>query len=194
MIFICPVLSGIFRGNYGIYRPLKPKPLGLSLPIAMAYSHAFSYDLPMRIKMKSLGELFGSRESIKTLNKKLAQHAALLARIRQLLPEPLGDHCIGAVPHETRLVLFVDSPAWASRFRYLGRDLQEKLKAEGVALESIRIKVFLPQSAPAQRPHPAEPLTLSKESAAIIRSSAEYTESAELREALLRLSKHGSGQ
>jgi len=190
MIFIYPVLSGIFRGNYGIYRPLKPKPLGLSLPIAMAYSHAFSYDLPMQIKMKSLGELFGSRESIKTLNKKLAQHAALLARIRLLLPEPLGDHCIGAVPHETRLVLFVDSPAWASRFRYLGRDLREKLKAEGVALESIRIKVFLPQSAPAERHHPAEPLTLSKESAAMIRSTAECTESTELREALLRLSRH----
>ncbi|MBL3589106.1 MAG: DUF721 domain-containing protein [gamma proteobacterium endosymbiont of Lamellibrachia anaximandri] len=145
----------------------------------------------MQIKIKSLGELFDSRESIKTLNKKLAQHAALLARIRQLLPKPLGDHCIGTVPHETRLVLFVDSPAWASRFRYLGRDLREKLKAEGVSLESIRIKVFLPQSAPTGQHHPAEPLTLSEESAEMIRSTAECTESAELREALLRLSRHG---
>lgn len=64
------------------------------------------------------------------------------ARVRALLPEPLGEHVTGAVLHEDTVVILVDSAAWASRIRFMAPELVGLLapRYDGVVAR-VRVKV-----------------------------------------------------
>jgi len=126
----------------------------------------------------------------------------LLQRARQLqqltdalaaiLPQPVHGHCrVGNVSGDT-LVLVTDSPAWSTRLRFHTPAILEHLKeTHGLALHGVRIRVHPPEL-PRQIKRVARNPTLGSESAALLRQTAQGISDPDLKQALLRLARHGS--
>lgn len=136
-----------------------------------------------RLLQKQRGEL-----------KALLLHAARLQSLdRQIgawLPEPLAEHVRVANVDPQRLVLQTDSPAWATRLRYLAPTLLEYLKQqpELAGLAHVQVRVWPAASGHAdrrgQRPQ------FSRLASESLRAAAEGYSDTELRDALKRLSGH----
>ncbi|HHC73065.1 MAG TPA: DUF721 domain-containing protein [Thiotrichales bacterium] len=108
----------------------------------------------------------------------------LSQRLEPLLPPTLQGHCRVANLRDETLVLAVDSPAWASRVRFLAPALVEELsRREGLRLSRCRILV-MPPHVP-RRTHPARPL--SARSRQTLAATAETLPPGPLRQALQRL-------
>ncbi|MEN8167827.1 MAG: DciA family protein, partial [Pseudomonadota bacterium] len=113
-----------------------------------------------------------------------------LKQVRLLLPSPLDDHCSSAVLQNGRLVLLADSPVWASRLRYLSHNLQRQLSQKGFSIRRIQSRVSIPEDL-VKHQERIRPITpLSQANSDLLRSVAESMENQELRNALLRLSRH----
>ncbi|NCC28839.1 MAG: DUF721 domain-containing protein [Gammaproteobacteria bacterium] len=65
---------------------------------------------------------------------------ALLGMVLGRLPDPLRLHCRDAALADNVLTLFLDSPAWATRARFLIEDLTRSLEREGVAKVVARVR------------------------------------------------------
>lgn len=110
-------------------------------------------------------------------------------RLRALLPAPLGDHVTVANSRNGILTIQTDSAAWAARLRFevpaiLG-NLNEADPA--AAIETIRVKVRPPEHTP---PPAAQKPAMSDNTARFLRDVAESLSEPELRDSLLRLSRH----
>ncbi len=112
----------------------------------------------------------------------------LLTRVRKHLPPPLEDHCRAALFKKRQLILFVDSPAWASRLRYYSRNLKSLLLREGMRVERVSIRVIIGDT-PLQQKRPAAK-RLSSDNASLIRQTAEGIGDEDLSAALRRLGRH----
>ena len=112
----------------------------------------------------------------------------LLTRVRKHLPPPLEGHCRAALIKKRQLILFADSPAWASRLRYYSRDLKSLLLREGMRVERVSIRVMISDT-PLQQKRPAVK-RLSSDSASLIRQTAEGIGDEDLSAALMRLGRH----
>lgn len=115
-----------------------------------------------------------------------------LARINRAflayLPPHLHDHAALVALSDDAWIIQTDSPAWATRLRYvlpsLRNQLAEFLGADVPPL-NIRIKPAAAKSAPPQRR-----VTLTHENAALIEGAAQAVEDDRLGAALLRLARH----
>ena len=112
----------------------------------------------------------------------------LLTRVRKHLPPPLEGHCRAALIKKRQLILFADSPAWASRLRYYSRDLKSLLLREGMRVERVSIRVMISDT-PLQQKKPAAK-RLSSDNASLIRQTAEGIGDEDLSAALRRLGRH----
>ena len=140
---------------------------------------------------RPIENLLQSAGPLRQLGRRLAAQQALLQRVRQLLPEHLAPHCQAAILSEQRLTLYAASPAWASRLRYQGPDLQRRLQPEHPDLNQVRIRVAGAEVAGPPKP-PAVPATpLSANNQRLLQATAEGQTDPALRAALLRLSRHG---
>ena len=86
--------------------------------------------------MRSIDEMIGNEDALRRLRSAVAAQEALLARIRAMLPGELAPHCVGATVDGHTLRLLADSAAWATRLRYLGRDLIRRLRADAIAVSA----------------------------------------------------------
>lgn len=116
----------------------------------------------------------------------------LNARLQQLLPTPLAQHCSVAALDRDRLVILVSSSAWATRLRLLHPKIIK-------AYHDFRIKSVITQVAPVaqqQRPKTAGQRRprLSQQSSRLLAELAETTADPKLKNALRRLSQHGRHQ
>ena len=143
--------------------------------------------------MQKISKLLISEKPFAQLGTQLAEQDALLKLVRGLLPTPVDQHCIRAIPHQDILVLMAESSAWASRLRYLGQDLLQRLKDRQLRFKRIQIKVSVnPRPAVRNKTlRQARPLTM--ENAKLLHSLAESMTNGELKRALLRLSQHTGG-
>ncbi|MDX1594337.1 MAG: DciA family protein [Gammaproteobacteria bacterium] len=123
----------------------------------------------------------------------LAESARLNARtgdrVRGLLPPELANRLLGAVVDGEELRLYVDSPSWATRLRFLAPDLSARLAGAGIACRRCRVRVLPPgERVSAPPPVPRAP---SVGSAAVraVRSAAAATESGAVADALRRLAR-----
>lgn len=66
------------------------------------------------------------------------------SKVLALLPEPLREHCAPGPVRDGTLTLILDSPAWATRARYLAADLVAELKP--MRIEAIRVLVRPPKT------------------------------------------------
>jgi len=112
----------------------------------------------------------------------------LLTRVRKHLPPPLESHCRAALVKNRQLILFMDSPTWASRLRYYSRDLKSLLLRDGMRVERVSVRVMI-SNAPLRHKKPAVK-RLSSDNASLIRQTAEGIGDEDLSAALRRLGRH----
>ncbi|MEW8415969.1 MAG: DciA family protein [Candidatus Thiodiazotropha endolucinida] len=116
----------------------------------------------------------------------MSAQRTLHQQLKQLLPAPLDSQLKAAVLQHGNLNLFVASPVWASRFRYL----LPQLRANGIDVKQVRTRI-LPNDSVKPRQKKRDRIVLSQEAGEQLRQSAEAIEDPSLREALLRISRHG---
>jgi hypothetical protein len=107
----------------------------------------------------------------------------LLRLVRRHLPDQLATRCRQATLVAGELTLFVDSPVWIDRFRFLCRDLVSSLAAVSIEVETCRTRV-LPAgySSPSPEGTEREPLKHQK-------LSSPDASGSELSRALTRLAR-----
>ncbi|MFP4062861.1 MAG: DciA family protein [Halochromatium sp.] len=94
---------------------------------------------------------------IAALLDEIERRERLLSEIRGYLPAEMARHCCQASLLAGELTLFVDSPVWVERFRFLCCERIASLKAAGIEVERCRVRV-LPHTARAvPRPPPSRP-------------------------------------
>ncbi|MCU7874253.1 MAG: DUF721 domain-containing protein [Candidatus Thiodiazotropha sp. (ex Lucinoma borealis)] len=124
------------------------------------------------------------------LGKRLSAQKALYQQIKRYLPMPLDAQLKAAVLQDGTLSLFVISPVWASRFRYLLPQLQRQLRENGVTVDRLRTRILPSDTAKPIRTMQKQRIKLSKESSKQLRQAAASIDDQPLRDAILRLSQH----
>ncbi|MCU7893460.1 MAG: DUF721 domain-containing protein [Candidatus Thiodiazotropha sp. (ex Ustalcina ferruginea)] len=124
------------------------------------------------------------------LGKRLSAQKALYQQIKRYLPMPLDTQLKAAVLQDGTLSLFVISPVWASRFRYLLPQLQRQLRENGVTVDRLRTRILPSDAAKPIRTMQKQRIKLSRESSKQLRQAAASIDDQPLRDAILRLSQH----
>jgi hypothetical protein len=126
--------------------------------------------------------------------KALLAHAARLESLsRQIsawLPEPLAEHARVANVDPQRLVLQTDSPAWATRLRYLAPPLLAYLKQQPDLAGLLNVQVRIRPAASGTADRPGRRPQFSRLASESLQAAAEGHSDAELRDALIRLAEH----
>lgn len=135
---------------------------------------------------KSVRRLLKDKPTLKTLELEISAQKALLAEVRRALPSDLAGHCIAARLQGPTLVLHTDSPAWATRLRFLANELRSLLQPRHRVLREIKIRLLPPHNPPDRRRSKARK---SRFGAAIVLECAKDTDQPQLREALERLGR-----
>jgi len=125
--------------------------------------------------------------TIRAIRTQIEKHHRVLDVARKALPGFLADHCVDCVIKPDQLILYVDSPAWASQIRFYALHLLPRIEqATGQRFRDLLIRNVLPVAAkPRGKPDFVSPPGFVAE---LLKSSASSTSSGELKEALLRLS------
>ncbi|MBT2968794.1 MAG: DUF721 domain-containing protein [Candidatus Thiodiazotropha sp. (ex Ctena orbiculata)] len=140
--------------------------------------------------MKWVSKIVASGAIHGKLGKQLASQRALHEQLKLLLPTPLDSQLKASVLQHGRLTLFVASPVWASRFRYLMPQLQRQLQQRGIRVAKVRTAILPDESKRAARIKEGDQPVLSQEVGRQMRQLAKTIEDPLLRDALLRLSRH----
>jgi len=91
-------------------------------------------------KPKTLKGLLGESPRLAQLAQSAARLAALTASAREALPPEIQPHVTAASVHDDTLVLTADSPAWAARLRFHGREVLTFL-ADGQGIQASRVSI-----------------------------------------------------
>lgn len=142
----------------------------------------------MSKRTRLVGDLLQQGPTLKQLLARSKQQAQLLERVRTLLPAPLQGHCTAAILKQNQLLLYTDASAWASRLRYLSRDLTRRLGKQGMGINKVTVRVMLNARPARTEPRPGR--RLSAENAALLDQTAEGIADPKLSSALRRLSRH----
>jgi hypothetical protein len=122
---------------------------------------------------------------LRALVKRVEQHGMILRHVQEALPIALAEHCKSCLADGGRLVIFTDSPAWASQLRFYAPVILARLRtACGDDFREMQVR-NLRLEAPADGRKPAR--APSPETAHLVQASGHSTSSDQLREALLRL-------
>jgi hypothetical protein len=135
--------------------------------------------------------LLKSSAVLQQIGKRLEEHESLLERVRQQLPSDLASHCRAAVPDGDRLTLYVDSPAWASRLRYLVPELESRLRSGRRAVRQVRVRVLAVATDALPNLPERKAKRLSEENRRMVLKVAEGLSEPSLRAALRRLAARG---
>ncbi|MEJ1383718.1 MAG: DciA family protein [Candidatus Sedimenticola sp. (ex Thyasira tokunagai)] len=143
----------------------------------------------MKKKLRSLAECLNTGTTMQALLSRSRKQQQLLQQVRSMLPEPLCEHCVGAVKSASRLLIYVDSSAWAGRLRFISRELTTKLNESGLRVERITVRVMLSPK-PRRQTENRRLRQLSADNASLIIETAEAIDDPELQAAMKRLARH----
>lgn len=73
----------------------------------------------MKKSSQRIHQILRKAPSIKHLLKEADADHNRLIRLRQILPDQLASHCIDVHQQNGRLIVYLNSPAWASRLRLM---------------------------------------------------------------------------
>lgn len=144
----------------------------------------------MRNRPRPLNDYLQADRAFLALLAHAQRQSALLQQIRDLLPPPLDRHCLAAVQDNNRLVLYVDSSAWASRLRFFSRDLVANLKQHKITMQEIVVRVLIENRRQPAEQSPAP--QLSHHNALLLKQVADTISDPDLQAALMKLSGHGA--
>jgi len=144
----------------------------------------------MNGKFKSLKNYLQINRQFATIQAKMQQNQAALQLVRSLLPTPLNDHCISLVSKQNHLILYTDSPAWASRLRYFSRELVIQLRNKQIDINKISIRISIENRKNNKKHKGREARLISTENADLLSRVADHTPDPNLQAALRRLSSH----
>jgi hypothetical protein len=140
--------------------------------------------------MKPLAKIVASGTTHSSLMKQLSAQRALHEQLKLLLPPPLESQLKAAVLQNGNLTLFVTSPVWASRFRYLLPQLQGQLRQQGITVTKARTSILPNDSIKSFKTKKRNRPILSQTAGKQLREIATTINDRSLQEALERLSRH----
>ena len=138
-----------------------------------------------KVRFRSVADILDAPSAIASLLRKNRQHAALLGAVRRRLPAFLAAHCLACINSGGLLVVFTDSPVWATQLRFALPGLLGELRAEfDSSLRQVQVRVRCHHDpAQASRPAPVPNPSIIRQ----VHAAAVCCTSPELRAALLRL-------
>lgn len=113
------------------------------------------------------------------------KHESATAKVAALLPSDLAPHCRAVVDRGRQLVIYVDSPAWATRYRFLAPELGRRLATPERAPQII-IRILPERAVPEV---PLQPAVRSRRGASDVRATAASLGDTPLARALARLAE-----
>jgi hypothetical protein len=137
----------------------------------------------MAPRLKSVRRLLQDKPTLQRLDQELKAQKTLLTDLRQCLPTELADHCASAHIRENTLVVHTDSPAWATRLRYLAPQLVIAVAGEYPAVQSVSVRLIVQQRVSVPKPTARH----SDRAAEIIHTSADCAKPGPVQDALRRL-------
>lgn len=135
-----------------------------------------------------IADFFRTNKTFRALLDASGEQARLLQLVRRLVPPPLDAHCVAVVRKGAQLLIYVDSPAWASRLRFTTRQLSQKLAEAKENVQKITVRVVVRSRA--ERPVRGPIRHLSSSNARLLAETAEQLDDSELGAALRRLARH----
>jgi hypothetical protein len=134
---------------------------------------------------RKIGNLLHLSNSLEPLRLELDQQSAVTERVRAALASDASAHLVAARIRGTELVLYVDSPAWATRLRLQGPSLLRDLNGRQITARTVLTRVVVPAGT---RPATAG-ATLSEGARSALTEAAKGTSDDALKASLLRLSR-----
>ncbi len=138
---------------------------------------------------RSVGTLLRADPSLQALLERAREVEETADKVRNALPPQLGTHVRTVRINQKMVVIYADSPAWASRIRYLAGQIIRALRDKGVLVDGVKAAVLVPESQRRVRLPQRKPRRLSADNARMIQASAEAIQDPGLRTAMLRLAK-----
>jgi hypothetical protein len=75
---------------------------------------------------------------------KLPAQQSWVVWLRESLPAELANHIVHAVPKQSELVVFTDTPAWCARVRYAMAAIEEPIRQRDPAMVRTYVRVQPP--------------------------------------------------
>lgn len=135
---------------------------------------------------RKIGTFLRLSNPLELLRVELDQQSAVTERVRAALAEELSTHLIAARVKGVELVLYIDSPAWATRLRLAGPKLLRSLNAQRMTARDVRTRVVVLATAQTKRAVSAD---LSVNARRALTEAARGTTDQALKASLLRLSR-----
>lgn len=130
---------------------------------------------------------FNSR-NIASFYGQIAAQKQLLQRVQALLPEALAKQALHCVIRDKKLLIYTDSPLWASQLRFYHKMLLASIRSiTQEPVEIIQFKIMTVPIGPVLEPQ-ANVNIPSLETIAIIQKQCQSVSDNQLKQALLKLS------
>lgn len=141
----------------------------------------------------SVPQLLGATAdaSLQTVLQRVQELLRLEKAVLELLEPPLKSHCRVANLRDETLVLFTDSPVWATRLRFQGPNVLARLRQTPIGARVRRLDVKVKLAASQPRSSVDSLPKLSARTVALLRDVAQLCEEDALRNVFLRLSGRG---
>lgn len=141
----------------------------------------------MKLRPVPLQRYLESNAALAELRRQVHQADHWLSRVHAALPADLSSHLPAVRPREGILVLYADSPVWASRLRYTIPRIRNQLPE----FREIRIRVLPNTMPPDVSKNRRRPKAMKRETADMIRGIACAVPDKQLSLALKRLADQG---
>jgi|GEM_PF-2756092 len=137
---------------------------------------------------KTLNDVVKGNSALRRMAELIRQLNPIKAAVLENVPKNYTEHCIFINIKNHSLLLYVDSPAWASRFRYLSPDLLRVLKKSNnfQNLTSISVKIMANLPATYFNKTHYKKANISQENIELLEQSVQ-THTAEIQEKLINL-------
>lgn len=131
--------------------------------------------------------LTGSQKGIREYRNRINKHSRVLLLVKKSLPPQLRDHCLACVVANNKLIVYTDSPVWASQLRFHQDSIIGGLAGLVPSIDFYRvvIRVLLTPSIP--EPKIRYPKAIRAETIETLHSGAKAINDMALKKSLFRL-------
>lgn len=147
----------------------------------------------MRAPFAHIRDLLRNHRALGDLLEQRQREFGLLSAVHARLPESMRKHCLDVGLDETRLTLYLDSPAWATRARFLAGDLVDAFGERGI--HEVCVQVRLGGATEPVAPQATGPKRgLTADAVAHLLDAADHLQDPDLREVFRRFAQRHAQQ